>query len=107
MSIEILNSFFKTKNEVMNDIIKTGFWPTIYLAKPSPTVPLHWHDNDVHGYVFNGYAKFLDGETKQELIVGPGDKFIVTARTLHAECEADQDALMILALLEHNSPQQL
>lgn len=49
----------------------------------------------------------LDSLTGDELIIGPGEKFIVTARTLHTECEADEEVLMILALPEIGSFEKL
>lgn len=116
MSIEIQRGFFKTKTDVLNDIKQTGYWPTTSFSNPKPTVPLHWHCIDVQGYIFEGRAKLLDGTSNQVLSIGPGDKFTVSARTLHAECEADSDVLMILALpeagaleklLEQHSPDQL
>ena len=116
MSIEIQRGFFKTKTDVLNDIKQTGFWPTTNFSRPKPTVPVHWHSVDVQGYIFEGEAKLIDDVSNHELRIGPGDKFTVCARTLHAECEAEGDVLMILALpepgpleklLEQHTPEEL
>ncbi len=107
MSIEIQRGFFKTKEDVLNDIKQTGFWPTTYFSRPKPTVPIHWHSVEVQGYIFEGEAKLLDAISNQELRIGPGDKFTVAARTLHAECESEDDVLMILALPEPEALEKL
>jgi quercetin dioxygenase-like cupin family protein len=100
MGIEIQKGFFKTRDDVLDDIKKTGFWPTTYVAQPSPPLPVHWHDLDVHGYILAGRTWFLDGESNEKRDVEPGDKVIIRARTLHAEGETTENVTMILALSE-------
>ncbi len=48
MSVEIHKRFFKDRNEVMEDLKKTGFWPTTYVSAPSPALPVHWHDVNIN-----------------------------------------------------------
>ncbi|MFT5425395.1 MAG: hypothetical protein ACI9ZT_000321 [Gammaproteobacteria bacterium] len=100
MGIESHKGFFKTRDEVFDDIKATGFWPTTYKSNASQTVPIHWHHIDVHGYILSGHFSLLDGESSQQLDFEQGDKFVVPARTLHAECAIKEDVLMILALSE-------
>jgi mannose-6-phosphate isomerase-like protein (cupin superfamily) len=100
MGIEIQRGFFKTRDEVLDDIKKTGFWPSTYVAEPSPPLSVHWHDLDVHGYILEGRTWFLDGESSEKLDVEPGDKIVIRARTLHAEGETRENVTMILALSE-------
>lgn len=42
----------------------------------------------------------MDGESDERRHVGPGDKIIIRARTLHAEGETTENVTMILALSE-------
>ena len=100
MGIQSYKGFFKTRDAVLNDIKATGFWPTTYMSSASQTVPIHWHHIDVHGYILSGHFSLLDGGSNQQLYYEQGDKFVVPARTLHAECATKDDVLMILALSE-------
>lgn len=100
MGIEIRKGFFETRGEVLDDIKKSGFWPSTYVAEPSPALPVHWHEVEVHGYVIEGRTWFLDGETNEQRDVEPGDKIIIPPRTLHAEGETTERVTMILALSE-------
>ena len=42
---------FTSKDQVLEDIRKSGFWPTTYISNASPELPLHWHDGDIVGYL--------------------------------------------------------
>lgn len=98
MGVRIIRNFFETRAEVMQDLAKTGFWPTTFVSPPAPTLPLHWHDLDVESYLVEGQSWVLDGESGERLDARPGDKIVVPRGTLHAEGENDQPATYIVAL---------
>ena len=63
MGIEIIRGFFATKEEALDDIKATGFWPTTFRSPASapgaPELPPHWHDVDIHGYVIEGHTALM------------------------------------------------
>ena len=61
---------------------------------------MHWHSEEVHGYVVEGETFFLDGESGARHVVGPGDKIVVPARALHAEGEIGERVVYIIAVPE-------
>ncbi len=84
MGFKIYKNFFSTRDEVLDDLKKTGHWPSTYVSKESPELPLHWHDLDVTGYVMTGGTYLLDEEgARHEL--NPGDKLEIPRGSLHAE----------------------
>ena len=52
MTVE--KGFFETREDVMQDIAATGFWPTTFTSENSPELPLHHHKQDIIGYVMEG-----------------------------------------------------
>jgi hypothetical protein len=56
MGVEVYKDFFESLEDVLEDLKKTGFWPTTFVSPPSPQVPLHWHDSDLNGYIMQGEA---------------------------------------------------
>ena len=100
MPLDIRKSFFETKDEVLEDIRKTGFWPTTFVSNESPELPVHWHEEEVHGYVLEGETYLVDGETGERLPFGVGDKLVLPAGTLHAEGEVKQRMVYIVAMRE-------
>ncbi len=100
MPLDIRKSFFETKDEVLEDIRKTGFWPTTFVSNESPELPVHWHEEEVHGYVLEGETYLVDGETGERLAFGVGDKLVLPAGTLHAEGEVKQRMVYIVAMRE-------
>jgi uncharacterized protein YjlB len=98
MPLDIRKSFFETKDEVLEDIRKTGFWPTTFVSNESPELPVHWHEEEVHGYVLEGETYLVDGETGERLPFGVGDKLVLPAGTLHAEGEVKQRMVYIVAM---------
>jgi quercetin dioxygenase-like cupin family protein len=84
MGFKIHKNFFSSRDEVLEDLKKTGHWPTTYVSMESPELPLHWHDLDVTGYVMSGGTYLLDEEgIRHELT--PGDKLEIPRGSLHAE----------------------
>ncbi len=100
MPLDIRKSFFETKDEVLEDIRKTGFWPTTFVSNESPELPVHWHEEEVHGYVLEGETYLVDGETGERLPFGVGDKLVLPAGTLHAEGEVKRRMVYIVAMRE-------
>lgn len=100
MGMTVERNFFKTKEEVLEDIAKHGFWPTTYLSTASPELPVHHHDREMFGYVMEGESYVIDGETGERVNVGPGDKLTLPKGALHAEGEVTSRVVYIVALPE-------
>ena len=98
MALQLQKGFFQSKNEVLEDIHKHDTWPTTFVSGPSEGLPVHWHSEEVHGYVMEGETDFLDVETNERLPVQAGDKVIVPARALHAEGVVKDRVVYILAM---------
>ena len=97
MGLEIRRQFFVGRAGVLDDLRETGFWPTTYVSVGAPEVGLHWHAHEAHAYIVEGRTSMIDGETGERHAVGPGDKIVVPARTLHAEGEVTERVVYILA----------
>ncbi len=100
MPLDIRKQYFETKDDVLRDLAKTGFWPTTFVSPASPELPIHWHEEEVHGYVLEGETYLVDGETGEHQTFGPGDKLVLPARTLHAEGEVKGRVVYIVAMKE-------
>lgn len=98
MSVQVLKQFFATKEQALEDIVKTSFWPTTFVSEASPPLDVHWHDTDIHGYVIEGHTWVLDSESGERLQVAEGDKLIIPAGTLHAEGETRERVVYIVAV---------
>ena len=98
MALILKKAFFRSKDEVLEDIRKNDTWPTTFVSGPSQGLPVHWHSEEVHGYVMEGETDFLDVETEERIPIGQGDKIIVPARALHAEGAVRDRVVYILAL---------
>lgn len=100
MPLDIKKNFFRTKDDVLRDVMANGFWPTTFVSNESPELPVHWHGHDVHGYVLEGETYLIDGETGEHLPFCRGDKLVLPARTLHAEGEVKARVVYIVAMPE-------
>ena len=107
MALDIKRNFFETKDEVLEDLKKTGFWPTTFVSPESPELPLHWHDAEVHGYVLEGETYLVDGETGEHLPFGTGDKLVLPRGTVHAEGEVTGRMVYIVAMAEPSNLEAL
>lgn len=94
--LTIDKQFFQSRDEVMADLQKTGFWPTTYVSNRSPELPLHYHDHDIIGYVIEGETYLLD-ENKQRLSVSAGDRMVIPKGAWHAEGEVLDRVLYIVS----------
>ena len=99
-----VESGFRTRDDVLEDIRKNGTWPTTFVSGPSEGLPAHWHSEEVHAYVMEGETDFLDVESGERLPAGPGDKIVIPPRTLHAEGVVVDRVVYILALPEPLGP---
>ena len=106
MTVKILKGFFENHSDVMDDLKATGFWPTTFVSGPSPGLEIHWHSEEVHAYVMEGETSFLDAKSGDRSPVGPGDKIVVPARTLHAEGEVLNGVVYIIAIPETLPPDE-
>lgn len=93
--MKVYKQFFTSKDEVFEDLKKTGHWPTTYVSKASPELPLHWHDLDVTGYVMSGSSYVLD-EDGHRVDLEPGDKLEIARGSLHAEGEVTEQMTYIV-----------
>ena len=100
MGVQVYKQFFSSREQVLDDLKKTGFWPTTFVSQPTPALDVHWHDSEIHGYVIEGRTWVLDGESGERLDVGPGDKLVLPAQVLHAEGETTTNMVYIVALPE-------
>jgi quercetin dioxygenase-like cupin family protein len=99
MPLDIRKSYFESKDDVLADLQKTGFWPTTFVSNESPELPLHWHDEDVHGYVLEGETYLLD-EGGERVPFGVGDKLVLPKGTVHAEGAVTGRMVYIVAMKE-------
>lgn len=106
MSLQVHRNFFQTKDDVLEDIRVNGTWPTTFVSGPSDGLPVHWHSEEVHGYIMEGSTDFLDVETNKRIPAGVGDKLVIPARTLHAEGVVKDRVVYILALPEALTAEQ-
>ena len=95
MGMKIYKDFFTTRDEVMDDLKKTGHWPTTYVSEPSSELPLHWHGLDVTGYVISGGSYVLN-EAGKRFDLEPGDKLEIPAGALHAEGAVEKTTTYIV-----------
>ena len=95
--MEIVKGFFETKQEVMEDIKQSGYWPTTFISDKSPELPVHFHKHDILGYVMEGTTYLLD-EDEHKIPIGPGDKLIIPKGAWHAEGEVKERVVYIVTL---------
>jgi mannose-6-phosphate isomerase-like protein (cupin superfamily) len=78
------HGYFTSQAEVMADIANTGFWPTTYISDASPELPVHYHDQDIIGYVMSGSTYVLD-ESGARVTISAGDRLNIPKGAWHAE----------------------
>ncbi len=98
MALTVHKNHFSGLREALEDIARDEFWPTTFISPPSAPPDVHWHDEEVHGYVMDGSTWILDGETGEHLTVEPGDKLVIPAGALHIEGEAASTVTYIVAI---------
>lgn len=99
MAMQVYKQFFTSRNEVMEDLKKTGHWPTTYVSETASELPLHWHNLDVTGYVMSGGTYVLN-ENGERIDLEPGDKLEIPAGSLHAEGDVLETTTYIVGTAE-------
>jgi uncharacterized cupin superfamily protein len=95
----IEKGYFATRAAVMEDIRDSGYWPTTFVSKASPELPIHYHKHDIIGYVIEGETYLLD-EDGERIPVGPGDRLVIPKGAWHAEGEVLDRVVYIVSLRE-------
>ncbi len=95
--LKVDKGYFKTKDDVVRDMLKTGFWPTTHISLTSPELPVHWHDGDIIGYVMSGSTYILDGDSNK-IQLEAGDRLVIPEGALHAEGEVTETVTYIVTL---------
>ena len=103
MKIQVEKSCFSSLEEALEDIKKHKLWPTTYAIDQATEAGLHWHTEDVHGYLLEGETYALD-EDGNRYPFSAGDKIIIPAGTLHAEGEINGPVVSIVGIPEPLSP---
>lgn len=106
MGIEVQRGFFRSLDDALEDVRKSGTWPTTFVSGPSEGLHVHWHAHDVHAYIMEGETDFLDGPNGPRMPVRAGDKVVIPARTLHAEGAVKDRVVYLLALPEPLPPDE-
>jgi uncharacterized cupin superfamily protein len=91
--------YFGSKADVMQDIAKTGYWPTTYVSGESPELPVHYHDYDIIGYVVEGSTYLLD-EDENRVEIRAGDRLNLPKGSWHAEGAATDRVTYIVTVSE-------
>ena len=97
--MKVIHNFFKTKDEVLDDIKKLDLWPSVYVSDRMDELPPHWHDIDNCGYVMQG--SYVLNE-KGERLLGPGDKLHIPAGAIHAEGKVEEQMIYIVIIYLEN-----
>ena len=95
----IEKGWFTTREQVMEDIRDTGYWPTTYISDASPELPIHYHDQDIIGYVMEGETYLLE-EDGNKVPIGPGDRLVIPKGAWHAEGEVTDRVVYIVSVRE-------
>ena len=95
--MRVIHNFFTSKSEVLADIDKLDFWPTVYVSDRMEELPLHWHDVDNCGYVMEGKSYVLN-ENGERVELSVGDKLVIPAGAIHAEGEVTERMVYIVGL---------
>jgi mannose-6-phosphate isomerase-like protein (cupin superfamily) len=93
------HSYFDTQADVMQDIAKTGFWPTTYVSDTSPELPVHYHNYDIIGYVMSGTTYVLS-EDNEKITINAGDRLNIPKGAWHAEGEVSEKVTYIVTISE-------
>jgi quercetin dioxygenase-like cupin family protein len=93
------HNYFGSQADVMQDIGKTGFWPTTFVSDESPELPVHYHNYDIIGYVMSGSTYLLD-EDSQRITISAGDRLNIPKGAWHAEGAVTDTVTYIVTVSE-------
>ncbi len=97
--LEVDKQCFDGHAEALQDIARTGFWPTTYVSGKSPELPLHYHNYDIIGYVIEGETYVLD-ENNERIEICAGDRLNIPKGAWHAEGEVTNQVTYIVSISE-------
>ena len=89
--------YFSGHAEALQDIARTGFWPTTYVSETSPELPLHYHDYDIIGYVLEGSTYLLDADSNR-VEIAAGDRLNIPKGAWHAEGEVTERVVYVVSV---------
>ena len=95
--MQVIKNFHSTKDEVLDDIKKLDFWPTVYVSERMEELPPHWHDLDNCGYVMEGSSYVLN-EKGERVQLSAGDKLQIPAGAIHAEGKVEERMVYIVGI---------
>jgi|SRR5581483_1021196 len=107
MTLQVTKNFFRSKNEVLDDMKAADSWPTMYVGGASAGRAVHAHGMDLTVYVMDGEADFIDGETDTSFHLIPGDKLVIPAGALHAEGEVKERIVYLVGFPGPMSPDEI
>ncbi len=94
-AVTVLKSHFRTKEEVIQEIVSIGWWPISLRDAPGEVFEPHKHDADQILYLVEGTMKFeADGRVHH---LEPGDKLELPAFTVHS-AEVPDGAVYIIGM---------
>ncbi len=96
--VHVHHGHFSSRDEVLDEIRRQGWWPTTLITPVSGELPLHTHATEVHAYVLEGQSWIRDGVTGEQLTIAPGDKLVIPEGVVHAEGATTAPMLYIVAL---------
>lgn len=99
MNLIIDKRHFTGLSGALEDIGGKGLFPTTYATDHATAADLHWHSEEVLGYLIQGKMYFLDADGQKHQLEA-GDLITVPARTLHAEGAINEQVVMLIALEE-------
>ncbi len=97
--VTVDHAYFTNQAEVMADIAHTGFWPTTYVSESSPELPVHYHDQDLIGYVMSGNTYVLDANG-EHINISAGDRLNIPKGAWHAEGAVTDTVTYIVTIRE-------
>lgn len=103
MEMHIDREYFQGLSGALEDLKTRELWPTTYSTDQATAADLHWHSEDVHGYVIEGAFHMHDAEGNRHDMTA-GDRFMIPARTLHAEGRIDELVHLIIGIPEPLAP---
>lgn len=99
MNITVQENAFSDLQGALSLIQSRALWPTTYTTNEATAAELHWHSENIFGFVISGDFYLLD-DTGKRLEANAGASFMVPAGCLHAEGEINARVEIIIALEE-------
>ncbi len=94
-AVAVLKSHFQAKEEAIQEILSTRWWPISLRDAPGEVFEPHKHDADQVLYLVEGTMKFeADGRFHH---LEPGDKLELPAFTVHS-AEVPEGAVYIIGM---------